>query len=182
MDQTSKIKTTYEEPNQSTGVRRSTRSKVKFKEYYVPSMLGNTYEKVMAQLDKQGTLHPDEYLLFNLSVEEKPSVILAIMTQLYLKVGLKAWGDKLRKAMKSEMRQLHLRDTFEPRHHHEMSAKEKSEVLQSHMFLKLKRDGKIKVRSVAGGNKQIDFICKDESSSPTVATKAVLLSVIIDAQ
>ena len=84
--------------------------------------------------------------------------------------------------MKSEMKQLHLRKTFEPRHHHELSAKGKSEILQSHMFLKLKRDGKIKGRAVAGGNKQRDFIVKEEASSPTVMTEAVMLSCVIDAQ
>ena len=50
------------------------------------------------------------------------------------------------------------------------------------MFLKLKRDCKIKGREVAGGNKQRDFISMEESSSPTVATEAVLLSCVINAQ
>ena len=83
--------------------------------------------------------------------------------------------------MKSEMIQLHLRDTFEPRHRHELSAREKSEVLESHIFLRLKRDGKIKGQEVSGGNKQRDFISKEEASLPMVATDAVLLSCVIDA-
>jgi hypothetical protein len=49
------------------------------------------------------------------------------------------------------------------------------------MFLKEKRTGEIKGRTVAGGNKQRDFISKEEASSPTVATESVLLSCIIDA-
>ena len=49
------------------------------------------------------------------------------------------------------------------------------------MFLKLKRDGKVKGRTVAGGNKQRDYISKEDASSPTVATESVLLSCIIDA-
>ena len=89
-------------------------------------MSGNTYEKVMAQLDNQGTLHPDAHLMFNLSVEEPPSVVSAIMTQLSLKVGLKTWVENGRKSMKSETRQIHLRDTFEPRHRHELMNKEKA--------------------------------------------------------
>ena len=64
-------------------------------------MSGKTYEKMMAQLDKLGTLHPDEHLLFNLSVEEQPSVVSEIMTQLSLRVGFKTWGEKGRKSMKS---------------------------------------------------------------------------------
>jgi hypothetical protein len=56
-------------------------------------------------------------------------------------------------------------------------------VLESHMFLKEeKRDGKIKGRTVAGGNKQRDYISKEDASSPTVATESVLLSCIIDAK
>ena len=50
------------------------------------------------------------------------------------------------------------------------------------MFLKEKRDGKIKGRTVAGGNKQRDFISKEDASSPTVATESVLLTCIIDAE
>jgi hypothetical protein len=50
------------------------------------------------------------------------------------------------------------------------------------MFLKQKRDGKIKGRTVAGGNKQRDYISKEDASSPTVATESVLLSCIIDAE
>jgi hypothetical protein len=56
-------------------------------------------------------------------------------------------------------------------------------VLELHMFLKEKRDGSLKGgRTVAGGNKQRDYISKEDSSSPTVATEAVLLSCIVDAK
>jgi hypothetical protein len=47
------------------------------------------------------------------------------------------------------------------------------------MFLKQKRDGNIKGRNVAGGNKQRDYISKEDASLPTVATESVLLSCII---
>jgi hypothetical protein len=50
------------------------------------------------------------------------------------------------------------------------------------MFLKLKQDGNIKGRTVAGGNKQRDYISKEDASSPTVATESVLLLCIIDAE
>ena len=88
-------------------------------------MTGKKYKKVMARLYKQETIHTDAHLLFNLAVEEQPSVVSEIMTQPSLKVGLKGWGEKVRKAMKSDMRQLHLRAIFDPRHRHELSAKEK---------------------------------------------------------
>jgi hypothetical protein len=49
------------------------------------------------------------------------------------------------------------------------------------MFLKSKRDGKIKGRTVAGGNKQRDYISKEDGISPTVTMESVILSCIIDA-
>ena len=63
-----------------------------------------------------------------------------------------------------------------------MTHTQRQTVLESHMFVKEKRDGEIKCRAVAGGNKQRDYISKEDSSSPTVATEAVLLSCIIDAE
>ena len=50
------------------------------------------------------------------------------------------------------------------------------------MFLKQKIDGKIKGRTVVGGNKQRKYISKEEASSPTVATEVVMLTVLIGAQ
>jgi hypothetical protein len=44
------------------------------------------------------------------------------------------------------------------------------------MFLMEKRDGKIKGRTVAGGNKQRDYISKENVSSPPVTTESVLFS------
>jgi hypothetical protein len=51
-----------------------------------------------------------------------------------------------------------------------------------HVFVKKKRSGVIKARKVAGGNKQRDFITKENASSPTVATESVLLTSMIDAR
>jgi hypothetical protein len=50
------------------------------------------------------------------------------------------------------------------------------------MFLNQKRDGKIKGRTVASGNKQRDYISKEDARSRTVTTESVLLSCIIDAE
>jgi hypothetical protein len=55
-------------------------------------------------------------------------------------------------------------------------------VSESHMFLKEKGDGSLKGRTVARGNKQWDYISKEDASSPTVTTEALLLSCIIDAE
>jgi hypothetical protein len=80
------------------------------------------------------------------------------------------------------MKQLHLRKNVKPKHWRELSKAQSQTVLESHMFLKLKRDGKIKGRTVTGGNKHRDYISNEDASSTTVATEAVLLSCIIDAE
>jgi hypothetical protein len=54
-------------------------------------------------------------------------------------------------------------------------------VLESHIFIEHKRDGKIKTRKVIGGNKQHDYITKEDVSSPTVSAEAVMLTCIINA-
>jgi hypothetical protein len=114
--------------------------------------------------------------------QSDPDVVAHIMTQLSLKRGLKQWGDKAYAVVTSEMKQLHFRNTFKPKHWSELSKIQCQMVLESHMFLKEKRDGSLKGRTVAGGNKQRDYISKEDASSPTVATEAVLLLCIIDAK
>ena len=135
-------------------------------------------------------LHPDAHLVINMAARDEPDVVKAILTQLMMKsltqmsmkAGWKKWGKKADKAIYKEMAQLHHRNTFKPLHRKHMTAKQKSEILQSHAFLKLKRDGTLKACTVAQGNKQRDFISKEEASSPTVSTEAVLYTCIIDAQ
>ena len=61
-----------------------------------------------------------------------------------------------------------------------MTHTQRQTFMESHMFLKEKRDKTIKGRDVAGVNKQRDYISKEDSISPTVANEAVLLSCIID--
>ncbi len=49
------------------------------------------------------------------------------------------------------------------------------------MFIGQKRTGETEARMVAGENTQRGHVTKEESSSPTVSTKAVLLTWIVDA-
>jgi hypothetical protein len=63
----------------------------------------------------------------------------------------------------------------------ELTAEQQTKILQSHMFIGQKRTGEIKARMVAGGNMQRVHVTKEESSSPTVSTEAVLLTLIVNA-
>jgi hypothetical protein len=133
----------------------------------------------VTQLESQGALCPDAHMLFNQSVcQAEPDVVAMIVTQQSLKAGLKQWGDKAKEAAHSEMKQLHFRETFKPHHWSKLRHTQQQSVPESHMFLKEKRNGKIKGRTVAGGNEQRDFTSKEEASSPTVTTESVLLTCI----
>jgi hypothetical protein len=95
--------------------------------------------------------------------------------------GFKHWGSDAEKSGIKEVKQLHWRDTFVPKHYSELTSDEKSKVLESHMFIVKKRSGDTKAGLVVGGNKQRDYLTKEDSSSPAVATKSVLLKSIVDA-
>jgi hypothetical protein len=102
-------------------------------------------------------LNPDAHMFVQDDFyQAEPDVVAAIMTQLSLKAGLKEWGDQAFTAARSKMNLLHLRNTFKTKHWREMSQVQRQMVLESHMFLKQKRDGNIKGRTIAGGNKQRD--------------------------
>ena len=75
-----------------------------------------------------------------------------------------------------------MHNTFKPMRLHELTPQEKKMMLESHMFLKEKCSRKIKGCTVVGGNKQRDYISKEDASSSTVSTEAVLLTCIVDAQ
>jgi hypothetical protein len=170
-------------PAHAQGLRRSNQVRTQAKQAYTPSMTGPKHSYAVTQLETQGVINLDAHMFVQEDFyQAEPDVVAAIMTQLSLKAGLKEWGDQAFTAARSEMKQLHLWNTFKPKHWRELSQVQRQTVLESHMFLKQKRDGKIKGRTVAGGNKQREYISKEDASSPIVATEALLLSCIIDTE
>ena len=58
-------------------------------------------------------LHPDAHIFAQeFFYQAKTKVVIAIMTQLSFKVGLKEWRDKAHSASKRDMKHLHLMNTF----------------------------------------------------------------------
>ena len=143
-------------------------------------MSGNQYATINTQVQCKETLHTDAHMfLCQELIEEAPNAATDIMAQLYLKVGMKHWKGKGRAANKSEVNQLYFRYTFTPNHYRYLNTYQKNSILESHMFLKENIDGTIKRRTVEGGNKQMEFTSKEDSSSTTVSTEAVILSCTI---
>jgi hypothetical protein len=75
-----------------------------------------------------------------------------------------------------------LGNSYKLRRWHALTKKQKEQILEFHIFVEEKRDGTIKAQKVIGGNKQCDYITKEDVSSPTVTAEAVLLTCVINAQ
>ena len=169
-------------PAQSTGVGRPVRNRKPYKPAYEPSFTGQRYATALAQIQKDEAIRPEKHLTFFEHMQAvEPKLVAKIMTQMSMKAGLKAWGKKANDATYNEMYQLHWRDTFKPRLWKDLNPDERSQTLESHLFLKLKRCGTVKGRTVAGGNRQRSYINKEDASSPTVSTNAVMLTCVVEA-
>ena len=105
-----------------------------------------------------------------------------VLTQYTLIKGLQVFGPRGTEAVFAEMKQLHERNVCEPVHTEDLSIEQKSKALGYLMFLKQKRCGRIKGRGCADGRKQRIWTTKEDSTSPTVSTEAVLLTSVIDAK
>ena len=135
------------------GPLRSTRI-ISQPDIYAPSMTGKSYEYTMTQLESQVVLHSDAHMYSQEDFyQSEPKVMIEIMTHFSLKAGFKEWGDKARSAANINMKQLKLGNAFIPMHRRDLTYEECQMLLELHMFFKRKRDVKIKVRPVAGGNK-----------------------------
>ena len=132
-------------------------------------MSGPKFSYSVTKLESQGVLNPDAYMFVKEAFyQAEPDVVASVMTQLSLKSGLRAWGDKAFTSVQTEMKQLNFRNTFKLKHWRDLTHTQQHTVLVSHMFLKEKRYGAKKGIAVAWGNKQRDYISKENASLPTV--------------
>jgi hypothetical protein len=79
------------------------------------------------------------------------------------------------------MKQLHWQNSFKPMYWKSLTAKQCKKLLESHIFVERKRDGVLKAQQVAGGNKQWGYIMKEDASSTTVSSEAVMLICVVNA-
>ena len=99
-----------------------------------------------------------------------------------MNAGLKVFGQAGYDAITSEIKDnLHGRGVIDPVKSALVGRKIRMEALSYLMFLKRKRCGRIKGRGCADGRKQREFISKEEASSPTVSTHALMATCLIDA-
>ena len=98
-----------------------------------------------------------------------------------LKKGLKRFGKNGYDAAMKEMQQLHERMVFKPINISELTQQEKKRAMESLIFLVQKSDGRIKARTCANGSTQRSYIDKEEATSPTALTEAIIITAAIEA-
>jgi len=155
---------------------------------FIPSMQGNKYEIALAQITNSLGTSENSMAFAQMSIKlmnkgdhRRADVVGMVMAQVSLKAALKKWGTEAVESVGKEMKQLHWRNSFKPMHWKNLTPEQRKQVLESHIFVERKRDGVLKARTVAGGNKQRGYILKEDASSPTVSNEAVLLTCVIDA-
>jgi hypothetical protein len=102
-------------------------------------------------------------------------------TQYPMHKGLRIFGDKGIEAVRQEMQQFDDSDVGVPLDPNDLSMEQRERVLKYLMYLKEKRDRKIKGRGCDDGRPQRLWTDKHESSSPTAALESLMISSTIDA-
>ncbi len=92
-------------------------------EKYIPSMKGNKYAVALTQIVASQKESEDAMCmaqmsinLMNKGVHQNADVVGMVMAQLSLKAAIKKWGDEAKYAVTAEMKQLHWRNSYKPKH------------------------------------------------------------------
>jgi hypothetical protein len=101
-------------------------------------------------------------------------------TNISVKKGVQTIGEPAILSIMKEMNQLHEKKVFHPVSYGGLDRRMRGKLIRSHLFLKKKRDGRLKSRLVADGSMQ-ERSSSVDTSSPTVSTDALFLSLAIDA-
>ena len=98
--------------------------------------------------------------------------------QMPIRRGLKLFRSAGISAVKAELQQLHDLKVMEAK---PLTTTQKREALGYLMFLKRKRNGKIKARGRADGQPQRAYIPQEDARAPTVSTEAMFMTAVMDA-
>jgi hypothetical protein len=104
-----------------------------------------------------------------------------IMAHMTARAGIKKHHKVSIDALFEEFLQLHDLGIFIGQHIEKLTKAERQGALGAISMIKETRSGRIKGRTVGNGRPQREFYTKEETSSPTVSTDALMMSLLIDA-
>jgi hypothetical protein len=151
-------------------------------------MQGNKYQVALAQIttslgssETSMAFAQMSVKLINKGTHQCADVVGMVMAQVSLKAAIKKWGKETVDSVGKEKKQLHWKNSFKPMSWKSLTANQRKKVLESHIFVEMKQDGILKAQQVVGGNEQRGYMMKEDASSPTVSSEAVMLTCIVDA-
>ena len=106
----------------------------------------------------------------------KLSEYLFLTKQMGWKKGLKVLEEKSKEAIETESHQIHDMEGFTPKHWHQLTEEERIRALKYLMYLKERRDGKVKGRGCVNERSQRLYTNKIKTSSPTTALTTIMLA------
>ena len=112
---------------------------------------------------------------------DRQLVLAHVMTQMSAKAGIKKHGKAAENAMLAEFSQLETLSVYQPVHAHSLTPEQRKSALRAINLIKEKRCGKLKGRTVADGRSQKNLYNKADIASPTVATDALMLTILVEA-
>jgi hypothetical protein len=171
-----------EEDNTNPNLRRNNRVRTPNPKYGYQNLQANT-DQIEEYTQETAMIIAYTMGHYNDTMSGMTDVEAYSFLQTYsLNQGLKKFGELGRKAAHKEMKQLHDRVVFKPIHVKDMTVLEKKRAMESLIFLAEKRDQTIKARTCANGSSQRAYIAREEATSPTAATDAILITGVIDAK
>lgn len=102
------------------------------------------------------------------------------LTTMSVRVGIKKHGQAALRSLFEELKQLHDKGVFEIMDQDNLTEEQIKSILRTLMFMKEKRDGRLKSRLCVDGSTQNPFNSSVDPSSPTVLVESIFLSLIID--
>ena len=153
--------------SKSKGKRRGTKSKNNVSTCKVMSY-PQTHSFLMSQIDEKATAPTFDVPQLTGVESSLTPIIHTLFTQYGVKNGLRIFGKQGDDAVNEEMQQLHNMKIMRPKDSAVLRNKDRRDALQYLMFLKIKRDGRIKGRGCADGRKQRAQAVKGAASSPTI--------------
>lgn len=100
---------------------------------------------------------------------------------MHINKGLKKFGKHASKAGSKEMQQLHDREAIKPVWFHTLMDEEREEIIDSLLLIEEKCNKDLKVRTVARGVQQKNFLKKEEVYSPMLNTTSIFIISRIEA-
>jgi Reverse transcriptase (RNA-dependent DNA polymerase)/Zinc knuckle len=104
-----------------------------------------------------------------------------VFNQMSASVGIRKHGQAAVDALFKEFAQLDDKEVFEPVQAHSITKSQKASALRAINLIKEKRSGELKGRTCADGRPQRSMYAKDETASPTIATDALMITLMVDA-